>query len=248
MALSDNLISYWEFENNGNDSHASNNATMVSATYTSSGFKGGCYSYSGSSYGVMSNTSIDVGGDFTVSFWVYLNNYAIGQWTGLIGKYANSNNYEFFVRYYEGSGTLAAGAKGNSITAYASNSNLSTVLPLNQWNHIVLRREVSSNTFELYVNNTLVGKEYTSTEVIDVGNSQGSMYFMYYGYLGKSPGKLDECGLWDRCLSTTEISNLYNSGKGLSYEGITTTTTSTDKKYALYPSNKDNFIAYIINT
>ncbi len=76
------------------------------------------------------------------------------------------------------------------------------------WNYVVLTR--TDNTVKLYIN----GK-YVSSLTIS-GSDQLSL--SQVGFKGRSfRGTIDELGIWNRALTDTEISDLYNNGSGLSY-------------------------------
>lgn len=210
MSLLTNLISYWKLDGNANDSHGSNNGIISGASYTSSGKINGCYDFDGSDYiYVTSNSSMNIGGDFTASCWVYLTSYGTIGWTGIMGKLSTRDYYEFAVRYCTSLDLIAVGARDDTTLTYGTTTRVSTNLPLNQWNHIVARRKVG-DTFDLHINNIKIAQERTTSEIVNIGNTGGNFNMMSFGYLYNSPGKIDEVALWDRCLSTDEIEELYN--------------------------------------
>lgn len=81
------------------------------------------------------------------------------------------------------------------------------------WYHCVVVQN-SSTSVTIFINNTETNTAAT-TFVATV-----SQYFL--GYLGRSAawyydGLIDECGVWERALNSTEVGQLYNGGAGLAY-------------------------------
>ncbi len=81
----------------------------------------------------------------------------------------------------------------------------------NTWTHLVMAYNGTYVT--LYVNNTILGTVYAPTHSIrnstdEIGNLETA---------GGWSGGIDEFGIWNRSLNSTEISELYNSGSGLAY-------------------------------
>jgi hypothetical protein len=84
------------------------------------------------------------------------------------------------------------------------------------WYHVVLQFEIGVGS-SLYVDNTLVGTDNTTTAAISsytqafrIG-TQASGAPRYYS------GDIDEVGIWSQVLTVSEISDLYNLGSGITY-------------------------------
>ena len=97
-----------------------------------------------------------------------------------------------------------------------------TLLPINTWTMVCFTFDGTTST--LYYNTTSIGtvgagsfdSSGEATNLHFFGRSEGSSYVsnLYY----------DEVGMWNRSLNTTEISDLYNNGAGITYEVIIDTT------------------------
>jgi hypothetical protein len=94
-----------------------------------------------------------------------------------------------------------------------------TAVSVNTWYHVVCTiNGNNSNEQQLWLNGSLVGSGGTST----LGFSSVGGEFVIGSRrtsdnLWPFDGRIDEIGIWKRLLTLSEISDLYNSGSGLSY-------------------------------
>ena len=83
----------------------------------------------------------------------------------------------------------------------------------NGWHHICITRN-SSSLYTVYVDSVSKG---SVTNTLNVGGGS-ALNFCLFGYDDYNSeywkGWMDEMGIWQRVLTTSEISALYNSGKG----------------------------------
>lgn len=84
-----------------------------------------------------------------------------------------------------------------------------------QWHHVVAVRDAGANLNRLYVDGAEAinvtqsyTTDFTSTGPISIGYFSTSYYFS---------GSIDELAVYDKALSSTEVSNHYNDGTGQSY-------------------------------
>ena len=78
------------------------------------------------------------------------------------------------------------------------------------WHHVVVTK--NGTAVKVYVDGT---NTYSGSFTYTIGD-----YNMYFGtgdYHSFRDGKIDEIGLWSRALTSNEITELYNSGNGLTY-------------------------------
>jgi len=99
------------------------------------------------------------------------------------------------------------------------------------WHHVTAVLYDTDNDIDstdYYINGDL----WTGSKIIS-GESDGSItYTKDYQFIGARrtnqgltnffEGKIDEVGIWDRALTSDEVSDLYNSGDGLSYDDFET--------------------------
>ena len=82
------------------------------------------------------------------------------------------------------------------------------------WNHIVITHQAGGDT-KMYLNGTEIatatGKEWTNGTFVDFGQDIDDS--------GDMTGLFDEIGIWNRSLSPTEISDIYDNGIGSFFRG-----------------------------
>ncbi len=222
-----NLVAYWGFNGNADDASGNDNhgiPTNVSLTTDRFGNANSAYEFNGSSSRIDTyNAFFNVGWNaFTISCWTYSNsflnpyNYNDSQviintepHNGIAITLYGSNNP--FRENFDDKYVFLAASQPNvrnwDIVQYEGYSN--TVRTINTWNHIVLVRNGLS--YDFYINGVL--------DKTVVGNVSANDYFCKIVLGGEASnipaevflGKLDDYGIWNRALSPSEITNLYNS-------------------------------------
>jgi hypothetical protein len=214
MALTDNLVSYWKFEGNSNDSVGSNNGTDVNITYSTGNGKIG----QGAGFNANNNSKITCSGRIpqgakSLSFWF---------------KTTATNFYQLISECYNGSNSYGIGLDpgGAEINRASSSKVLSisggTNLNDGNWHHQVFTWDGTTNTngVKLYIDNVLVAQ--STAAYTETTQSSYTTHFGYYDNNYDYTGSLDELGVWSRVLTSDEVSTLYNSGNGLQYPFTTT--------------------------
>ena len=207
MALTDNLLSYWKLDDNSNDAVGSNNGTDSNISYAAAKINNGA-SFNGSSSKITHSASGFPTGNAarSVNFWVKLNSTASGRQVFLYGTYS--------------SGQVWCVMMSNSIfvQGYMLNASgaSSTVLSTGTWYMCTVTMDGSGN-IAYYLNGSADG-----TATIATLNTTASGGIIGNGWDGYFSGMVDEIGFWSRVLSSTEVSQLYNSGNGLPYPLSTT--------------------------
>lgn len=103
--------------------------------------------------------------------------------------------------------------KGNGALTQAS-----SILSLNQWYYFTITHlpydGVTSNVF-FYINGVADGNT-----IYNIGSTKSpSLQYVgcYSPAIARHNGFIDEIGIWERALDSTEVAELYNSGSGLQY-------------------------------
>lgn len=205
------LVSYYKLdESSGNaaDSVGSYTLTNNSVTYAAAKINNGAVFNGSSSRFDAATGAIPSSGDFTFSFWFY-GNSATGMiacdWVILkrnVFLYSSSNA----ISLYRGGGDATQSATPTTSTTIATNT----------WTHVVFTQ--SGTTGTVYINGT---SNATSNLTYTGGASTGNGVNIGY-YNNGSPSAfinatLDEIGTWNRALTSTEVTSLYNAGTGLQY-------------------------------
>lgn len=223
MALTDGLVSYWNLTANSNDSVGSNNGTNTDISFTSSGTIGTAAEFNGSSsqinFGNDSSLTLASGG--SVSLWVDSDNVSSGYRT-FIEKGAKNTSYQTYQNADFSPARIAARSRQASPDSQITNpSSMSTGTAY----HVVYTFQTGD--MKLYVNGSLVasgsGEHLTNSGDLCMGYpaSGGSSGNRFDGHINK-------VGLWNRILSAGEVTELYNSGSGLTYPWATLPTVTTD--------------------
>jgi hypothetical protein len=212
--LWNNLRAYYKADNTTNDAKGTANGTLVNGATYGTGIINQGFSLDGvAAYIGFSNVlNFDGSAPFSFSWWVKLNstsyNVNFGKFAGGFYGYeiANSGGN---IRLYmaSGSGTLDL----------TSNCGVTS----GNWFHIVLTYDGSKTAsgVKFYSNgilktnnapatNNLTGSIAT-TGNLSIGCRTGGSFFVN--------GVMDEIGVWDKVLTATEVTELYNSGNGKQY-------------------------------
>ena len=209
-ALTDGLVAKYALDTDANDSAGSNNLSLIGGT-VSYGAQDGHTAAAGFSSGELrSDATIDLTGEFTVSFWAK---------EGTPHTYY-SNNYSSFFRYGTAVGSyfdlyLLNGkirTMHNNATSGWGDNRGSVAVPAG-WNHYAMTIDPSSGSKIVYLNGvaqTLSGAAFTGTfassQKISLGNTSNDSAFRLNG------GAMDDTRIWNRVLSASEVAGLFASG------------------------------------
>jgi len=215
--LSTSLFASYNGESTTNDSFGTNHGTPVGGLTYSSGKIGNAFSFNGSSYVSLPNSSnqFNFNGDFSVSFWVNLT-AGINTWKPAIYNYAAGGSYGYgysigINEYYDKIQIFIR--NNNQITQQWFNYTFSA----NTWYNVVVCRK-SSNYTRCYVNGVLVSGYYPIGGQSDptLNPSYTSNQSVAIGGSGIN-GKLDLVNLWTKELNQLEVIQLYNTSLGIEY-------------------------------
>lgn len=226
MALITNLVSYWSLEESSGtrfDAHGSNDLTDVNTVGVATGKIGNGADFETVNTESLtitdaSQSGLDITGDMSLSFWINLetaipnanDQYEIASKTAF-----TSGNYGWDLYLLNVSGAqriyFAQSSNGTSFTQPFWSFSPST----STWYHIVIVQDVGTNV-TLYIDGVSQG---TGTAVASNFNNNGNFY-LGRGFSNNLDGILDEFGIWNRTLTSAEVTELYNSGNGLSYANI----------------------------
>lgn len=215
MALDTNLISYYQFNGNSNDSKGSNNLTNTNSPTYTTGKLNQCIEFNGTTQ-YTSGTVVDpdsYGSGFSWGGWVYWDSQNTSQkWFACIPE--NAGWGTCYIGNKDGSngdGTTFVYKFGNAQSGfYGTDSNVS--IPVATWFHVVAT--VNGNVQKLYLNGSLIA---TATKSGSMANNSSNFYFGSGNGAYYWNGKVCEFGVWGAELSADEVSQLYNSGRGNAY-------------------------------
>ena len=203
-------VAYWRFEGNGQDSVGHNDLTTGGAgdMAYAEGKVGMAMSLKGNhhAFQVPEITGIDFNKDFTLSVWLYRER-------SIYDNDAVFHNGSIYLAKRDAdpwNSRMGVGitSSDNRSVAAVDNSSMGQP-PLHKWFHVLVFRK--GNTVGIKVNNQ-------GTATVDVSDmhlqSQPLTYVgqQQYGYPWQ--GRIDELCLWNRALTSSEMSALYNDGNG----------------------------------
>lgn len=219
--LTTNLISYWKLDEasgNAADSIGSNTLTNTGTMTYGTGIINNGASIATGKYLSISSAITSSVTNISVSLWADLSGTSLGGGFFRIGTSGLANGWGVGVggTKYDGSNNgnnllvLVDGVAWNSMGSFGGSG----------WKHVVVTRGAS--TWTAYVNGTALAGAPTSTPSAylastAIGADQGQF-----------TGVVDEVGFWERELTSTEVTELYNSGAGLAYPFSTPSSNTTN--------------------
>lgn len=233
MALTTDLEAYYSFDNDSisaptvYDLTANDiDGTMVNTPTTGAvGLLGEAIDFErGSSEYIDFGNNMNLSGEFSFSVWFKIEAFVSSlflvskgnQGTGVGGVYYMFTDTTQKLRF----GMYSAAEGWDTISG-------TTNLGVETWYHGVVTRN-SSNLVTLYLDgdseNTMSAPHAMSNSrdvYIGAGDNNGSPYNFW-------DGEIDEFGYWSRCLTSAEVTELYNSGSGLAYPFTTGTNTQVN--------------------
>ena len=149
--------------------------------------------------------------NFTISFW--MNHTGAQTYEGIIAQGTTDPSNYFEVNTGSSAGKFNFLASINCGNWDGFNADFTMFPSESVWYHFIVRRE--NNNYSFWTNGVCkysqvtVGTICLGSQRLLLGDRAGG---------GRAlKGSLDEIGIWNRSLTTSEISDLYNSGTGISY-------------------------------
>jgi hypothetical protein len=216
-----NLVSYWTLDETSgtrSDSHGSNHLSPQNTPGYGTGKQGNAASFVRASnqwLTVADNTTLSPGDtDFTFAGWVYLDNKTNTQ--RLWGKW-NSPNNEYRLQYNVSTNRFewSVSIDGTGVAATATANNLGSP-SASTWYFIVCYHDSVNNLIGISVNNGTFNTTAHSTGVYD---ATGAFTISNSG-TNALDGDVDEVGYFNKVLTASEISYLYNIGLGRTYSTL----------------------------
>jgi hypothetical protein len=240
-----NLAAYYKFDNNVNDSSVNAlNGTATDITYSAGKYDNAANLNGTTSFVSVADNALLEGssGNISVFGWIKITDYASDTAQHLASKWATTTGWRLVAR----PGDIL-------ITLGSTNIGRGTGVPTGDWVHIGFT--YNGSTCKVYQNGVQVGTDASATATL-ANTQQMHIGKRSNGSDGFVKGQLDDVNVWQRVLTATEVSNLYNSscplksktsftGGTATIDGIYTyrTFTSTD---TLYVAGDNISIDYII--
>ena len=220
--LGTGLYAVYKAESNTNDSLLNYNGTPYGGLTYTAGKSGNAFTFNGTTaYVSLPNDSFNsLTGDFSVSMWVnivYTNTIQ-----GLFSSFAFDGSvfYGIVISNYGYNRIQIFNGTGTPITLQDTNISNYGV-----WEHLVVTRKSGTGT-KIYRNGSLSNSDTnTSNPAYSSGNmrpvvgaySYGPLFSNLIQYYAGNGTKVDELNIWNKELSSIEVTELYNAGTGKFY-------------------------------
>ena len=224
--LTEGLYAVYKAENNANDSLATYNGTAVGGLTYSTGKSGNAFNLNGTNaYVSLPNNSLNLTGDFSYSAWVYFRDVPGGERFIVTATNGNGTNVNLGNSFGILAGQLALGILANTDSSLWTSNG---ILAPSTWYHVTVTKKLS-NAPKFYINGTLqttsllagintLNPIYTSgtypNSLATIGAYRYNNGSSTYGY---SNANIDELNVWQKELTSTDVTALYNSGTGKFY-------------------------------
>lgn len=215
--LTSSLISYYKLED-VNDFYSTNNLTNNNTATFVTGKVNNCVNLVSASSQYLSitdaaQTGLDLNSDFSIFGWFLTNTANAYQFIATKNDFGTSN----ILSYSFGTDNanhlrLTISSNGTVDIEKMSTGTLNTAT----WYHVGVTYNKTAGTCAFYINGSASGTGSSLPTSINntnvdfmvgaIKNNGTPSYFVN--------GKIDELGIWSKALSTTEITDLYNSGNG----------------------------------
>lgn len=231
--LSTSLYAVYKAESNANDSLATYNGTAEGGLTYTAGKSGNAFTFNGTnSFIKFPADSMSFNGDFSISVWVNIGpGYVGSDRIDLLLNITMPNWYNspkgFWFYTYGGSvyfslsnGTTTDNLQWNDITG-------SIIKGSSGWINIVATRK-SSTRSNLYVNGVLRASNTSTLDPVYSLTNQtpacGALYILDSAGVvrnndsyARNGTQIDELNVWTKELTSTEVTDLYNTGTGKFY-------------------------------
>jgi hypothetical protein len=204
------LTNYWRFdESSGNASDEVGGNTLINngSVGYSTGLINNASNFTNSNSQYFTNDALSFGTKGSMSFFVNINGGDNG------GYFIDSSASARFYFIYASDGAVNISINGASL-----NAPIGTI-PFGGWSHVVLTWDssLSTNKIKLYVDNNLEATSNNSVSSFSPSDTYFANRYVNTGTQDALNGRFDELSLWNIALTSGDISDIYNSGNGLSY-------------------------------
>ena len=242
--------------NSTNDVYGINHGTAQGGLTYTTGKSGNAFTFNGTTAAVSLPTNMfnSFTGDFSISTWLYIPTiYLTSDTIYLLSNlYAPSwaVNFKGFALFTNGNNIYFRLADGSSVSGNTGFYTLShaATLSSNTWYHIVATRKGSTGS-KIYLNGSLVASDSNTVNAVmhtTMTPQIGRMYIqgVQNGYYAPNASKIDELNIWNKELSSTEITDLYNSGNGKFYQGNAFYSTVVNDSLTTYNGTAQGGLTY----
>lgn len=228
MALTDNLISFWELEEASgtrNDSHSTNHLTDNAAVSSAAGKVGNAADFTAASTQYLSRTSnaaLQTGNiDFSFAYWAKFKSTAAPAFSLVTKDVDTPSNSRDYTNDWDNNGKFRFYINGSGGGLIVSSAAFTA---LNTWHFVVSWHDSVGDTLNIQVDDGTVTSAATLAAVPQATGAEFRIGARAYAAnQNYTNGVIDQVGFWKRVLTAAERTQLYNSGSGLAYSALGST-------------------------
>jgi Concanavalin A-like lectin/glucanases superfamily len=218
--LTTDLLAYYHLDGNGIDSSGNGyNLSLVGNPAFGPGLYGQALALNGDSSQYATRPGDDAAfnfgsSNFTIQVWVNFNAFGNSEQT-LIEKFTGGGGPGWTLTTpSDGSGQFIEFAATTTNSSLDEVNTAQVSITPGTWNQIVVER--NGNTVSIYLDNALLVSDSFTGSIIGSSNPLliGGRYNSGGSRGAAVNGSLDEIAIWNRALSTSEVSSLWNNGEG----------------------------------
>jgi len=235
------LLAYYTGDNTPNDILGNYNGTLVNGTTCGDGgvIKKG-FKFDGVNDYVNMGNVLDFDGSTPFSFSLWSNPSNLSGVKTLFRKYDTSTGEGYVLFYYNGQLWFYLRDGNSSKLDIRTSSSYTTAIT-----HITLSYDGSRtpNGLKIYVNGVSQTLVTISNTLTSSTSNTGNLTLGSAGGAGLSPigGIIDEVGIWNRELSASEVTDLYNSGNAKQHPTLTGIDPFWNEAIAYYTGNDTTY-------
>ena len=196
---------------------AIDNGTLMNGCTLTDGKIGKAFTFDGvNDYVALPDNSLNFTGDFTTSFWFYANAFSGQDSFVTCENWVSPNDNGWYIYHYQGNLGFSV-YNGTNVTGWKTSTTITT----GTWYHVVVVKNRSVSP-KFYINGALVdavlrhgtdttlNPGYVTTQYCSLGTDRYAVSTAH-AYLN---GKMDGVNVWQREITQSEVTELYNSGAG----------------------------------
>jgi hypothetical protein len=235
MSLKDSLVSWWKLEETSGtryDAHASNDLTDGNTVTYGTGVHGNAAEFEWTTDEHLWRNDSTTGpfapgnADFSMVCWVYptITIATAGDDMKMMAKanYTGGSYSHYGTMIFDDAGKenyFGAEVRGAGLGTQKVFSNTFGALSLSTWHFCYFYHDATANELGVSVNAGTVDTQSWTDGIYNGANGQFVLGFAHPSdTIEPLDGRIDEAAFWDRVLTSSEVTALYNSGDGLTYE------------------------------
>lgn len=204
--LTANLLAYYKLED-ATDFWSTNNLTNSGVSFVAAKVNNGADCESTESDYLYGGDILDITtGQFSFFCWVKVESFPANGW--IVGKDHDTQGREYAF------GVDSTSKLNLQVAGVGSIADSNTALSTGTWYNVGVTFDDATNAVTYFLNGVADGTTTNSGALSNVTASFNVGRRSYTGYEGYFDGIIDELGIWGKILSSTEITDLYNSGSG----------------------------------